>query len=1144
MFNTFVQFYKSNNSNNYDNSDNSDNYDNYDNINKNNNHTNTNFLIILYCCNQTKNIKNLLENINKQKYNNYSLYLVVNNDDYIFITKSNILSKYKLLNIFVDDDDRGKFYSYNKILKSVSKKFEYFILLDHLDHLDLNRLNNDNKFISNSVKYIIINNVLDIFENKINKKMFVSWLINIKLSLITFNSKILDICGYFEPARFGGEYSYLMKLFIENNSKYMCVKKYTEHYDEHYDEQCDKQYTKNIAQIIFTEYLKKKVINNVLSKQVVLLDIRSEFIPQDYLKLYIDVRNIDLETLTIHWETIGKKEKRLGNINNFLLKYPNFDYKLYINSEIKFTNKYEVYGWVYMEYKMNYYKWLKQNKLINNKQNKLIESIIPLDLEKFIYSKQIKFIRFCKCEKVDGEKLALKYNLKIYDNMTDLYENVLFYGCFDQDDYEIITNHNGMNYLLWIGPEFCYTNKILNNILQYKNIVHLIFDNNIIENIENIKTVEFVKIKIDHKDIINNYKNKEQYIQNYCIYLSVGTEPDEKYTKFYYPKVINELKTILPNCKFIYSYELTEISDNKTLEYIFKKCICAILPWKINGLSRDLNIFNKLYIPTYTDKYVKDDEINIKNILNWINISIKTNISKKIWNKIQFDIKLFEFNKNIVNLQIKSNIDNFFELFKDMKNILFICQDYPGYGGAATNCNKIQLKMELMGFNVLGIYINIFENLSTNKILFIRPENIKKELEKINKTFCPDAIILKSSIPINIKKIFDCVKVFLIPGIFTDDLNIEWHNIPDLSTSKFINHNVISQISRCSACFSNSIQTQQILSDKFKINVGLFYSGFIESINTTIIKQIKSYKYNYGVIISNFKRKIKNIPNIIKFLSGKKNIVLIGSNGMDIKTELENLGSKNIQYLGLIDLIPYNEINYVLGSSFYESYSNVSIECVNTNTHYLDLNNIIFNNIDVNILNNFNNIKLNSILFFDMLINIDEILDKFMNLIKIMKITQNLSNICLMIGINSNNFDNNFNIQIQKNIQYELDNLEKQGLKYQFVLMNSYTNNFDWDNTDIDILNKINFKCIYIFNPTIYSIIKKYFDESKLIYVLNNNPENFFLNSFMSNNYHTNILEYDNNRDNQVIIYTRKEKIIENCEKNIYAKLLWFKFFN
>ena len=82
-------------------------------------------------------------------------------------------------------------------------------------------------------------------------------------------------------------------------------------------------------------------------------------------------------------------------------------------------------------------------------------------------------------------------------------------------------------------------------------------------------------------------------------------------------------------------------------------------------------------------------------------------------------------------------------------------------------------------------------------------------------------------------------------------------------------------------------------------------------------------KYDYGLIVSNFDRKIKNIEKSIQYLKNKKNVMLIGKNsnkysryGFECVDLIDN--NKMINY--------YKNIKYIVQDSFYESCSNVKIE--------------------------------------------------------------------------------------------------------------------------------------------------------------------------------------------------------------------------
>ena len=56
-------------------------------------------------------------------------------------------------------------------------------------------------------------------------------------------------------------------------------------------------------------------------------------------------------------------------------------------------------------------------------------------------------------------------------------------------------------------------------------------------------------------------------------------------------------------------------------------------------------------------------------------------------------VRINMYNNDIDNEKLKDiykNISMMLRKMKYYKKILFICGDYPGYGGAATNCSKLQ----------------------------------------------------------------------------------------------------------------------------------------------------------------------------------------------------------------------------------------------------------------------------------------------------------------------------------------------------------------------------------------------------------------------------------------------------------------------
>ena len=91
---------------------------------------------------------------------------------------------------------------------------------------------------------------------------------------------------------------------------------------------------------------------------------------------------------------------------------------------------------------------------------------------------------------------------------------------------------------------------------------------------------------------------------------------------------------------------------------------------------------------------------------------------------------------------------------------------------------------------------------------------------------------------------------------------------------------MLDQIKNSDFSFSNSSHTQKILKDIYGIDTSLFYSTFISYYKLKLEPDINwdTRQYNYGLIMSNFKRPIKNINKSINFLKTKNNVIVIGYN--------------------------------------------------------------------------------------------------------------------------------------------------------------------------------------------------------------------------------------------------------------------------
>lgn len=317
------------------------------------------------------------------------------------------------------------------------------------------------------------------------------------------------------------------------------------------------------------------------------------------------------------------------------------------------------------------------------------------------------------------------------------------------------------------------------------------------------------------------------------------------------------------------------------------------------------------------------------------------------------------FNKDDLYL-IKENIQNFIDFIKDYKNILLICSDFPNYGGAATNCFNIQQFIN-QNHNTFSIYYsndNIIEIESFNNlnIKFVLKNDLYSYLFKLD--FEPDIIILKSFVDFNLKDIFNCKIIYLIPGIFKDNLNTYYYKLEQNNIPKFINKSVIEQIKKSDYNYCNSAHTKYLLKEYFKLDTKLFYSSFISFFNKYIYndENFNLRKYDYGLIMSNFERPIKNVMKSILFLKNKKNVILIGKNS----NKFSSYGFKTIDLIDNNKLLNYyKKIKCVIQDSFYESCSNVLVESIFNGCK---------NNIFITFITNYDTEKLNifyNTLFYD-----------------------------------------------------------------------------------------------------------------------------------------------------------------------------------
>jgi len=289
------------------------------------------------------------------------------------------------------------------------------------------------------------------------------------------------------------------------------------------------------------------------------------------------------------------------------------------------------------------------------------------------------------------------------------------------------------------------------------------------------------------------------------------------------------------------------------------------------------------------------------------------------------DKLLFSINKNISDF-VNSLLVN------KIKNILLVCSDYPGYGGAATNCKKIADFLIKLNFNVYTVYW-LWDNEPNKKY---SSDNFHTVVDRrylpnifntiINGVNKPDVVILKSALSgYNLKKFFNVPVYFLIPGLFRNQLNKHYLSLSKQERKIFLNRQVITQIKNSSFSFANSQHVKSYLNE-LEIKVGIFHSTFIDRYKHKIVQDplFKNRKYKYGLVVSDFNRTIKNVDKSIDYLKDySNNTILIGKN------------SNKYSQLGFtcVDLVPhenmvsyYKQIKYIVQDSHFEACSNVLVE--------------------------------------------------------------------------------------------------------------------------------------------------------------------------------------------------------------------------
>ena len=143
-------------------------------------------------------------------------------------------------------------------------------------------------------------------------------------------------------------------------------------------------------------------------------------------------------------------------------------------------------------------------------------------------------------QSVSGFKFMEKYGISEYKNPK---ESAVFFGCYNPpQDFNTIINHKALGILIWLGSDSRLINPNKLQIIKQKTNIKHIAQSIFIANDLSKAGIEFKMLPIHAtKDTINLQPLGD------CIYCYA---PKHKYN-FYGGQIIDELKKILPNEKFI-----------------------------------------------------------------------------------------------------------------------------------------------------------------------------------------------------------------------------------------------------------------------------------------------------------------------------------------------------------------------------------------------------------------------------------------------------------------------------------------------------------------------------------------------------------------------------------------------------------------
>lgn len=371
-----------------------------------------------------------------------------------------------------------------------------------------------------------------------------------------------------------------------------------------------------------------------------------------------------------------------------------------------------------------------------------------------IFSKNKSIIK--KVFKLKNNNLVNEIQKKITDNFTK--ENFIFINSNTLKELEINNNYYNL-----IEPLYFYNPKTNNIIIillkeinnEYLVIFYLIFENNFTED---SLTIEALSNILELQEITNyelyfkDYQKTKlftQYLNEYN--LNIPKREIDLSKKIINPDFINILNSIfnqkpfeLNETNLSFLQELEDINFLKIL-FVFKCSVKNEFIFQTNGVNNLKPVLNTFLCP-HCKKTLKNELIEPKFEVSIFfqrfinnNIWLKNIIIDYLLNNFTKDLKIYEYDKDVLLININSslffifivnlnnsNLINYFSFTKDME-VLNILSSFFIINPISTN--KINPE-NFNKFNFPNLFIIYFENINYNN--FLEKMNFIKEIINMN----------------------------------------------------------------------------------------------------------------------------------------------------------------------------------------------------------------------------------------------------------------------------------------------------------------------------------------------------------------------------------------------------------------------------